>query len=135
MGYPEMALNVTSTLFNVHMRMLKGYVQRPIRSGEIPMLSGYPDCYELSFPITTGMSGSPLFTTDRGKQQLAGICIGSWSNEIVDHVYEEVDEDGKRFQEKRLKVEQAGLAIQILPLLSWKPALLGGMSLEAALSN
>jgi len=130
MGYPETALNITSDKFNVHMRSQKGHIQRFVKAGELQVLGQHPDCYELSFPITSGMSGSPLFTADNNKQQLIGVCVGSSSAEIVEYDMSEINEDGKKYEERRLKVEQIGIAESIHPLLLWKPKILEGRTLE-----
>ena len=60
LGYPETALNTSAGNFNVHPRMLKGYVQRLVDAGEIDLIALHPLCYELSFPVTSGVSGAPL---------------------------------------------------------------------------
>lgn len=133
MGYPETALNVTPEHFNIHLRMLKGYIQRFVRAGELQIRSPHPDCYELSFQITAGMSGAPLFTTENNKQQLIGVCVGSVSAELVDYASSHVEDDGRELNEKRVKVEQIGLAESIFPLLSWRPEMLGGHSLGEAI--
>ena len=129
LGYPETALNVTSDEFNVHIRALKGYIQRFVEAGEIDLIRPHPACYELSFPITLGMSGSPLFSAEGTTQELIGVCIGSFKAEIVEYLSEEISEDGKEFKEKHLKVEQIGIAQSILPLRKWTPTVLGGKCL------
>ena len=73
MGYPETALNTSAGNFNIHARMLKGYVQRLVAAGEISLIAPHPACYELSFPVTLGMSGAPLFAAEGGP---AGIDRG-----------------------------------------------------------
>jgi hypothetical protein len=134
MGYPEVSLNTIDDKFNVHMRMLKGYVQRIVKSGELQILGTHPDCFELSFAISSGMSGSPLFTVDNDRPQLIGVCVGSFSAEVVDYDTSEVDAEGAKFSEKRLRVEQIGIAESIFPLLSWRPVLCGGKSLGELVS-
>ena len=135
MGYPETALNITAEHFNIHLRTQKGYIQRLVNAGELQTLGSHPDCFELSFPITSGMSGSPLFTSDNNKQQLIGVCVGSHSAEVVDYVSSEINDDGEVFKERHLKVEQIGIAEDINPLLTWKPDMLDGMSLGEAITR
>ena len=60
-GYPETALNIAAGNFNIHARRLKGYVQRLVDAGEIELIAPHPGLYELSFAVTSGMSGAPLF--------------------------------------------------------------------------
>lgn len=71
---------------------------------------------------------------DKNKQLLIGVCVGSHGAEVVDYISLEVDDDGRRLEERRVKVEQIGIAENILPLLSWKPEMLEGKSLGAAIS-
>ena len=134
LGYPETALNTAAGNFNVHPRMLKGYVQRVVDAGEIDLISPHPHCYELSFPVTSGLSGSPLFAPEKGKQQLIGICVGSYSAEVTEYHSTFVDDDGSRYEERSVKIEQIGIAEDIFPLLEWTPETLGGQSLADLIS-
>ena len=66
---------------------------------------------------------------------MSRLCVGSFSAEVVDHVSSEVNDDGKVFEERRVKVEQIGIAESIFPLLAWSPDLLEGTSLGEAISS
>jgi len=134
LGYPETALNASAALFNIHLRMLKGFIQRPIGADELPIHRPHPECFELNFAVTAGLSGAPLFVAAGGDgQELIGICTSSYSAEIVDYSETLVEEPGKVFQEKRVKAEQYGIAHSIVPLLDWKPEVLNGKTLRDAL--
>ena len=134
LGYPASALNTTPEKFNIHLRLLKGYVQREINEDELPVHRPHPHCYELSFPIPNGLSGSPLFSAEGQGQQLIGVCVGSFDVEIVIDNFTEVDDQGRTFSEKRARVEQYGIAHSILPLWDWRPSLLKGKSLKEAIA-
>lgn len=134
LGYPESALNVTVERFDLNMRMMKGYVLRPLRPEDQLQPGRHPPSFELNFAIPQGMSGSPLFTFDVAKKQMViGVCVTSHTAEIVEHSFEEIEEGGAVYREKRLKAEQYGIAHSLLPLGDWRPQLLGGKSLKEAL--
>ena len=133
LGYPETALNCEDSNFNIHLRALKGYVQRHVASDEIALIRPHPECYELNFPIASGMSGAPLFAPISNRQELLGICVGSYGAETTDYHSTQVLEGGNRLEERSIKVEQIGVAQSILPLLDWVPDLLGGQPIERLL--
>ena len=120
--------------FNIHARMLKGYVQRLVDAGEIELIAPHPVCYELSFAVTSGMSGAPLFVAEGGRQELMGVCVGSYSAEVTEYRSTLVEDDGRRLEERSVKVEQIGIAECLLPLLVWTPEILGGRSLADLIS-
>ena len=134
LGYPETALNNAAGDFNIRPRMLKGYVQRLVDAGEIALIAPHPDCYELSFPVASSMSGAPLFATENGRQELIGVCVGSHSAEITEYQSTFVNDDGSCFEERRVRVEQIGIAECIFPLLEWAPETLGRQSLADLIS-
>jgi hypothetical protein len=127
LGYPETALNSHPTDFNIHLRMLKGFIQRPIAADELPIHRPHPNCFELNFAVTAGLSGAPLFiAAGANRQELIGVCTSSYSAEIVDYSELTVEEDGKVLKEKSVKAEQYGIAHSIADLLDWEPEILGG---------
>jgi len=135
LGYPENALlNTDSGSLFIKTRAHKGYIQRIIDPNEISNLGNHKRLFELNFSITTGLSGSPLFTNHKEKLRLIGICTGSYSSEIVEFYREEIEENGTPFKEKRVKVEQFGIAQNIHDLLKWAPQLLKGETLEQILT-
>ena len=115
--------------------MLKGYVQRLVEAGEIALIAPHPDCYELSFPVTSGMSGAPLFAAEGERQELMGICVGSYSAEVTEYHSTLVDDDGRRLDERSVKVEQIGIAESLFPLLEWTPDIPGGRSLASLIAS
>jgi hypothetical protein len=134
LGYPDAALNVTPAAFNIATRGLKGTVTRVIAANEVPQLIPHPPCLELSFAVPKGMSGAPLFRPIAG-QVLVGVCVGSIAAEVSEYGHTEVREDGKEFSEKRLRVEEYGLAHSLEPLFDWRPSILSrelGASIEEA---
>lgn len=134
-GYPETAINIDVEKFNIHLRHLKGYIQRPIPADELPVGRPHPDSFELSFPITNGLSGSPLFIPKGSViQEIVGVCVKSFESEIVIDSVTDIDESGKVLTEKRAKVEQYGIAESIFPLLDWTPKLLGGKSIRQTMT-
>ena len=133
-GYPQTALNTAADNFNIHERMLKGYVQRFVNAGEIELIAPHPDCYELSFAITSGVSGAPLFIVKSDRQELLGVCVGSYSAEVTEYRSTVVEDNGRRLEERSVRVEEIGIAESLFPLLSWTPKLLGERPLAALIS-
>lgn len=129
LGYPETALNSTLGNFKIHIRAHKGYIQRIVDPNEIDLIRPHPTCYELNFPVMLGMSGAPLFVSLPDLQALIGLCVGSYGSEIVDYESVEVSDDGKEYRERKIKVEQVGIAQSIFPLLQWNPNIFDGQSL------
>lgn len=128
MGYPASVVRRDDARFEVQQRVHKGYVQRIIPPNRLGV-GVHPDLFELSFPVTRGMSGSPLFIHRDRCEALIGVCVGSYSSRVID--YEEVTRKGEldETRETVLKVEEFGLAQDIRPLFSWTSQLLLGMSL------
>jgi hypothetical protein len=100
----------------------------------LPAHRPHPDCFELSFAITNGLSGAPLFTTRRNTQELIAVCVHSLDSEIVIDSHTEIEEDGSQYNERRARVEQYGIAHSLLALMDWKPAILKGASLRDSIS-
>jgi hypothetical protein len=86
MGYPASNANKTSEKYEVQQRAHKGYVQRIIPTGRLhPGI--HPNCFELNFPITNGLSGSPLFIHRGEFDEVIGVCTHSHEARIVLHSY------------------------------------------------
>ena len=93
------------------------------------------------------MSGSPLVLRhdsnlvlgDEDNQEAAppflliGVCTGNQPAELVDFAYETVEEDGSRFKEKKIRIEEYGIAHDLWSLRQWAPDCLGGQTLGAAI--
>lgn len=128
-GYPLNALSHDpEELLSLNLRCHKGYIQRLLRSGET-YLGNNPASFELSFMLSRGLSGAPLFIHQQPKDIVIGVCVGSVKSETVEHEFLEVDDAGKSYSEKKVSVEQYGLAHDLLPLYQWKPKLLEGKTL------
>lgn len=129
LGYPNNALSIICDYFRINLRALKGYIQREVNDNEIPILGAHPKLYEISIPLSSGMSGAPLFTCDDNRQQLIGVCIGSYDSEMYNHSIESIADNGEKTIESKIRFEQISYAQSIFPLLSWRPKLLRGQSL------
>lgn len=127
-GYPLSIVNTDANRFDIGLRCHKGHIQRIVQAGEIK-ISPNPAAFELSFSISRGLSGSPLFVHRNPKDVVIGVCIGSVRSEITDSEIVEVNDAGKQFRESRLKIEEFGLAHDIRGLHTWSPKILGGKSL------
>ncbi len=135
-GYPLGAVSHNpENLLSLNIRCHKGYIQRLLRPGDIPF-GPNPPSFELSFLLSRGLSGAPLFIHKRPKDIVIGVCVGSVKSETVEHESLEVDNDGRRYSEKKVSIEQYGLAHDLRPLYQWKPEVLGGKTLiEVATMN
>ncbi|MCA8900963.1 MAG: trypsin-like peptidase domain-containing protein [Hyphomonas sp.] len=134
-GYPESTLIRGGTKFGMPLRGVRGHIQRTIES--VPNFeSPLPGKnFELSFPIAKGMSGCPLFGTSANELQLLGICVGNTVSELIDYEHLEVSDAGQRYSERKVRVEEHGVAIAIESLSEWKPALLSGRTLATVLES
>jgi len=100
LGYPMSVTHKTAEEYRVRQRGHRGYVQRWIRAGEGVFDS--PSSFELSFPVTRGLSGAPLFIHQRDNSVLViGVCVGSLSTESVDYESIIVEEGGQRSRKRR----------------------------------
>ncbi len=129
LGYPETALNVTDQNFNIHLRALKGYVQRKIKTDELPSHRPHPECFELNFAVPNGMSGAPLFSPQNA-QTLIGVCVGSVDSEITVFSQTSVEEGNAHFKERVTRIEQYGIAHSVFPLMDWSPSILSGKKIS-----
>lgn len=135
-GYPVSALRRDLNRFDVHLRTMKGYVLRRLDGHEYGPCGGQAPALELSFAVPAGLSGSPLFLPEGGEKcSLLGVCVSSHESETQEHLYEEIKEDGGVFRERRLRVEQFGIAHSLAPLGDWRPKVLGGKSLSEVLGK
>jgi len=126
-GYPETALNVSLEGFWMYGRGFKGYVHRLVKRGELPA-GGHPNAFEVSFAMPPGLSGAPLFVHSQPKDVVVGVCVGANRAETVDFDYEEILESGEIRRERRVRIEEYGIAHDLRPLLDWKPPVLKGLS-------
>lgn len=135
-GYPDSAVMKTGERFDVHMRALKGYIVRELEGHEFGFAVNGAPSYELSFVVPKGISGSPLFVTGaKGQAELIGVCTASVETETYDHVWEEADENGIIIREKKVRIEQFGVANNLIHLSDWRPNLFNGKSLREILTR
>ncbi|MFX0201592.1 MAG: serine protease [Candidatus Hodarchaeota archaeon] len=78
----------------------------------IPLEPGYPDSFELSFPILFGMSGSPLICRIGLSQRafIAGCAYGNKEAEIVRHIVTIEENEKGRVEERVSRIVELGLA-------------------------
>jgi len=124
-GYAESAVLLGGDRFISPLRGLKGHIQRTIQDGLTDDLPVEGKVYELSFPVPKGMSGSPLYRPRDGKLDLIGVCVASRVAEMVDFENLSIDENGNQYNERKVRIEQYGVATAIETALDWTPAILG----------
>lgn len=135
LGYPETAFNVNPADYYINLRAHKGYIQRIIAPNELSYLGPHKTLLELNFAIPCGLSGAPLFKVNGSKNILLGVCIGSHTSEIVDYEYNSHIDDQSTHSERKVKVEQYGIAQDISEILEWKPDLLKDKTLRNIFEN
>lgn len=131
-GYPESAFQKYQGDLFVQARVHRGYVQRVIPQNRLFQGQSSPPMFELDFPITKGMSGSPLLFNTGEQERVIGVCVGSQTSRLVDYSVSYVEDDGTKFTEKQVKVQEYGLAHELKSLLDWRPRVLKGKSLGEA---
>ncbi|MEO7503843.1 MAG: serine protease [Sphingomicrobium sp.] len=130
LGYPLSAsLKDDDDALWMSIKAHRGYVVRTTLPRDMAV-GDHPNGIELSFLLSPGMSGSPIFTIP--DEIVVGIGVGSFGSELTEHSIEEVDENGRTFKERRIRIEQFGFAHDITSLLDWRPAMLSGLSLLQA---
>jgi hypothetical protein len=122
LGYPLDAKSGDPTAIRLNFRALKGYIQREIHPED--MLHPHPPGFELSFLVSSGMSGAPLFIHKQERDILIGVCTGSFRSEIIDHSHTEVQEDGSEYKETVSRIEQHGIAQDLRGVVDWRPSFL-----------
>ncbi|MCZ4428869.1 serine protease [Agrobacterium sp. SOY23] len=127
-GYPLSALGGEPEDFRINLRAHKGYIQRITKPQDMK-IGRHPDGFELSFNISPGMSGSPIFIYRDGNDLVVGVSVSSFRGETTESEISEVLDDGRLFTEKRVRIEEYGFAHDIRGLLDWKPSLFGGRTL------
>lgn len=130
-GYPLHAVSGTPESLKLNLRCHKGYVQRLLRPEDATLMP-IPNGFELSFLVSRGLSGSPLFIHKQPKDIVVGVCVGSFRTELIEDEHLEVMENGSEYKETKLKIEEYGVAHDIRALHSWQPNILNGKSLLEA---
>lgn len=127
-GYPTTAQNVTPNEFWIYGRGLKGYLHRHAKAGQLQG-GRHPDAFETSFAMPKGLSGAPLFVYNNPRDIVIGVCVGVNSGETTEFMLEEVQDNGEVRTERRVRVEEYGLAHDLRPLLDFRPVNLDGQTL------
>jgi len=126
-GYPVTAHNVSLTEFWIYGRGFKGYVHREVKTGQLPRT--HPDAIETNFSMPLGLSGAPVFIHSEPRDVVVGVCVGTNRGESTEFLLEEVLENGEVRKERRVRIEEYGLAHDLRPLLGARPPTFGGLSL------
>lgn len=122
LGYPLDAVSGPPTALNLNARGQRGHIQRELRPGDL--LHPNPDAFEVSFLLSRGMSGAPLFYHSRPRDVVIGVCTGSFRTETIEDTITEINESGQEYKEIRTKIEQFGIAQDLRQALGWKPSFL-----------
>lgn len=126
-GYPASShVTTDDTALWINMRAHKGYVQRPTIPRDMHV-GKHPNGFELSFLLSPGMSGCPIFTVD--DEILIGVGVGSYKSETIEDQIIEVQDNGEKYVEQKVRIEQYGFAHDIRELLDWKAGLFAGKTL------
>ena len=123
LGYPENAI-IRDEGFWIYMRAHQGYIHRVIEVGKLPLIKNGGKLIELSFQVTAGLSGAPLFIPGSSYDSLIGICIGNHASERLLDSTNEIEENGQIYKEISKRYEYAGIAQDIRDILDWKPSFL-----------
>ena len=131
-GYPNSAVSNDLDQWRPDVRFLKGSIVRRVPAGNFLMQS-HAATFELSFAIPRGISGGPLYVVRGRAFEVIGVCTGNHKSELTDFEHTEIDEVGQsKFREKKVRVEQYGLAEELRELAQWAPESLGGQVLAEA---
>lgn len=139
LGYPSSALAHPMTVngmqnWRINLRANKGYVQREVKPDDMA-IGDHPDGFELSFLVGPGMSGAPIFVHQGDTDFVIGVAVSSFRSEILDYEHLEVNDDGSKYAERKVKIEEFGFAHDISGLSEWVPRLLGRPLFEAHLAQ
>jgi Trypsin-like peptidase domain len=127
MGYPASSTVPEVDGLWVNLRGHKGYIQRQTLPRDIHA-GDHPNGIELSFLLSPGMSGCPIFTT--ADEIVVGVGVSSIQSEMLDSQVLEVIDDTKTYRERTIKLEQFGFAHDIAGLLQWRAEIFDGQTLE-----
>ncbi|MCK1517405.1 trypsin-like peptidase domain-containing protein [Bradyrhizobium sp. 190] len=128
MGYPASNVHKSAERLEIQQRAHKGYIQRCIPAGRLHP-GNHPNCFELNFSITNGLSGSPLFIYRGATDEVIGVCTHSHESRIVLHSHMDVIEENAEFHEVISRVEEFGIAQDLRPLIDWAPGCLNGRTI------
>jgi hypothetical protein len=128
-GYPATAQNLSAGEFWMYGRGFRGYVHREVKAGQLPS-DTHPDVFETNFPMPQGLSGGPLFVLGSPKDVVVGVCVGVNRGESTEYLFEELQADGTLMRERRVRIEEYGIAHDLRPLLNWRPGNFGGLTLR-----
>lgn len=118
-------------------RYVKGYVTRGVEVLHDPNTLMSPYSFEVSFALSEGMSGCPLwaYEEDENVRGLYGIASGSLSQTRPVKRVERIESDGTKVITETVQVEDYGVAVRIDSVLDWEIAQLGGRPLGLVLAT
>lgn len=128
-GYPMSTTRQGADKYEVFSRFHRGYIQRVLRAGDL-LIGRNPPAFEVSFPITLGMSGGPLFVHTPDVDLIVGICVGSIQSRVVAYEDTRIVGPNEIHREEVSRIEEIGIAHSLLALSDWKPSLLKGQTLS-----
>ena len=114
-GYPINALTGPPEALFLNLRAHRGYVQRILKPDDLPF-GPHPAGFELSFLLSRGLSGAPLFVKGKFKDIAIGICTSSMRSETIENQRTEVLEGGETYRELQLRIDEFGVAQDLRPL-------------------
>ena len=141
-GYPDSTFIEVKGSKIISPRKLTGQVTRFLMEDE-PRFDCANSDFELSYRIPYKMSGSPLFIFDTSADEvlndkfisLIGICVGNLESEILAHESIEIDDKDGLHKERRLKIEEYGIAHNLWEIRDWEPEILDGLTLMDAING
>lgn len=127
-GYPLSTISRPANDLRLGTRCHKGYIQR-LTKPEDMHIGLHPNGFELSFNVSPGMSGAPIYIYRGSTDLVIGVAVSSFRGETTESEISEVLEDGTHYKESRLRIEEYGFAHDIRGILDWRPNLGGGRPL------
>lgn len=116
LGYPSAALGGEEDNMRINLRAMKGYIHRLTAPSDMK-IGSHPEGMELSFNVSRGMSGGPVFIPTEKGLCAVGVGVSSFRGETIEAEVEEVQEEGVIYRESRRRIEEFGFAHDIRPLL------------------
>lgn len=110
-------------------RSLQGNVQRVLAPNTFDI---HAPSLELSFPITEGMSGSPVYAVAEGTRTLLGMALGSQTSYIAQH--QTVLQLPGETPQGVYRVVEYGVAIRLSAFVEWMPEMISPITLGQLLA-
>ncbi|WP_069908902.1 S1 family peptidase [Devosia insulae] len=118
-GYPVSAIGGDISGLRLNLRAQKGYVQRTTAPSDMH-IGNHPNGLELSFLVSPGLSGAPIFINHKDHMEVIAVAVASYKTETTEAELVEVLDDGAEYRERILRIEQFGFAHSLAGLKGWK---------------